>query len=91
MEKLRNVRTHEHRRADLDPGVKDFLLPIGGQLGIGLFPMAHDSRDASAEMLLVEEERFFALPAIVHIDVESHLSGRSILRFAGCRGSGARA
>ena len=59
-------------RADLDAGVEDLLLPVGRQLWIGLFPMARDPRDPAAEVLLVEAECLLAVPAIVHINIESH-------------------
>lgn len=56
--------------------MNNLLLPVGRHvgIGIGLFPVPYNPSDPAAKMLFVEAERLFAIPAIIHIDVESHES-----------------
>ena len=58
--------------ADLDAGVKDLVLPVGRDVGIGLLAVPDHPGDPAAEVLLVEAERLLAVAAVVHIDVEFH-------------------
>src|SRR5438477_2851797 len=77
----RNVRSHEHRLAELDAGVKHGVPPIGRDVPrVWLFAMPHHHRDLAAEVLLVEAERLLAVPTVVEIDVEFHINRDSTRR-----------
>src|SRR5687767_8535094 len=69
---LWNVSTHQYGCADLDAGVQHLVLPVGGQIGIGQFPMPVYSGDPAIEVFLIEAERVLAVSAVIQVDIESH-------------------
>src|SRR3990172_7363531 len=65
--------THASRLQNHTLAVEDLAVPLSWRLGwCRLLAVAHQHRDLSAEVLLVEAERLLAVAAVIEIGVQLH-------------------
>src|SRR5690606_24899783 len=82
---------HEHRAADLDPGVQDLFAPVGRDSRMRP-AMPLEAGDAPAQVLLIEAKRLLAGSTVIDVGVESHVLAlrRMVMPREGAVGARAR-